>query len=238
MNSIDTEENNDLKFFNYQKKLLLKEIDTIQGRISNYDDLSFKIKGWAITLWAAICVWGAKEQRADIVLIGIFVVFVFWIMDGYFKFYQRRSMVRMGYIEDFLNNRWDYEKEGLKEAFKKGSFGEFIIYDPIGRVSKDKSDSFKKYYKFKTALHRNFLVSNLFYLYSSLMFIGFLILMFLLLEIFSALIISISLFVVLLSCRIIYKLLEKELKRKFSKNYEKKFLKQRPAKNPHRCPPQ
>jgi hypothetical protein len=38
------------------------EIETIQSKISIYDNLSFTIKGWAVTLWSAIVIFGGKGK--------------------------------------------------------------------------------------------------------------------------------------------------------------------------------
>jgi len=48
------------KLFEFQKDLIIKEIDYIHSLITDYDDLSFKIKGWAVTIWSAVV---ALEQR-------------------------------------------------------------------------------------------------------------------------------------------------------------------------------
>lgn len=40
--------------FEFQLELLRDEMHEIHGKIATYDDLSFKIKGWALTLWIGI----------------------------------------------------------------------------------------------------------------------------------------------------------------------------------------
>lgn len=45
-----------MSFIEYQKELLMKEAETIQEKIKDYDNLSFKIKGWCITPWSAFIV--------------------------------------------------------------------------------------------------------------------------------------------------------------------------------------
>ena len=39
------------------KELILKEIEIINGDIKKFDDYSFIIKGWSITLWTGFIAW-------------------------------------------------------------------------------------------------------------------------------------------------------------------------------------
>jgi len=132
--------------FEYQSQLLLKEIEIIQLKISTFDDLSFKIKGWAITLWSAIIIWGYKNSNYDFLIVAIIVVFSFWLVDAYFKTYQKRFRLRIRTIEDFINSNDTYKDNNLKSSFDKRSFDEIMIFDPIGRLSKDYNDSYRRKY--------------------------------------------------------------------------------------------
>jgi hypothetical protein len=156
------------KAFEYQQQLLLKEIETIQTDIPAYDNLSFKIKGWAVTLWSVIVAWGAREQKTEVVGISILVVLAFWFLDTDFKRYQQRLMVRMGAIEDFLNGRGEYQAKGLKEAFEQHSFGDFLVHDPICRRSIERSKNLEEKYKKRTNFWRCFRLSNVCLIYLGL----------------------------------------------------------------------
>ena len=155
--------NNDL--FEFQKDLLTKEIEYVHTRIAAYDDLSFKIKGWAITIWAGVVTFGTKENAPLIILASIPVLIVFWILDTYFKQYQRRSMSRMGVIEDFLDSKYDFIGKGLREAFKIKDFGLFPIHDPKAGRSKNLSQNINERYKKKTQFSSCFWIPNVSYLY-------------------------------------------------------------------------
>ena len=122
--------------FKFQCELLVKEIEYIHSRIAHYDELSFKIKGWAITLWLGIVAFGAKEGLALVVLASVPATMMFWIVDAYFKQYQRRSMLRMGVIESFLNSTGFFQDKGLRAAFRSGETGNFPIQDPIGNQTR------------------------------------------------------------------------------------------------------
>lgn len=162
------------ELFPYQLELLQKEIDEIQGKISDYDDTSFKIKGWAVTIWSGIVVWGISQKSPEILFISIIAILGFWILDTYFKIYQRRSMFRMGKIELFLNNINPYEKNGLKEAFQQGMINvqEFPIHDPIGNKTKEIKINgekiFIKNYEEKTDFWWCFKLRNIYIIYIAL----------------------------------------------------------------------
>ena len=49
----------------------------------------FFLKGWAITLIAALFALSAKETNPKYILIAYFPVIIFWILDGYFLSQER-----------------------------------------------------------------------------------------------------------------------------------------------------
>ena len=153
---------NESDAFDFQRQLLQKEMETIQSKISAYDDLSFKIKGWAVTLWSGVIVVGVEKGKPSIVGISIVVVLAFWLLDTYFKSYQRRLMARMGIIEDFLNS------QELTQAFAERSFGSFPIHDPICRLSRRENKAFAARYAKKTAFWTCFRLPNVALIYLAL----------------------------------------------------------------------
>ncbi len=152
-------QNNDL--FEFQKDLLMKEIEYIHSKIGAYDDISFKIKGWAVTIWSAIVALGIKEMSPLIVFASLPTLMAFWILDAYFKQYQWRSMTRMGVIEMFLDSRSYFKDSGIRTAFEKKDFGSFPIHDPIASRTRNINENIKKLYRDRTSLWRSFLVPNI-----------------------------------------------------------------------------
>jgi hypothetical protein len=122
--------------FEFQRTLLDKEIEYIHSQIGHFDDLSFQIKGWAITIWAAISAFGSSQATSLVVLASIPAMMAFWTLDAFFKQYQRRYMARIGAIEMFLDSKAYYHSKeyfhdsGLKTAFERKDFGSFPIHDP------------------------------------------------------------------------------------------------------------
>ncbi len=67
----------------------IAHLQMIQGVINRMAGASSSIRGWAVTLVAAVFALGAKDARvAYFVLSGIPIV-VFWILDGYFLSQER-----------------------------------------------------------------------------------------------------------------------------------------------------
>jgi len=133
--------------FDYQLNILASEIEKIGNIILHFDHISFRIKGLAATAWAIIIGWGAQAGKVKLIVVSIPVLLVLWLLDAQFKSYQKRSMARMAYIEEFINNIGKFKNNGLKEAFQKQTFGQFIIHDPIGRWSYRTDKEFMKNYK-------------------------------------------------------------------------------------------
>ncbi len=61
----------------------------IQGVINRMGANSFLLKGWSVTLVAAIFALSAKDTDHKFVLIAYFPVFLFWILDAFFLHQER-----------------------------------------------------------------------------------------------------------------------------------------------------
>ena len=116
---------------NEQQPFLLKEIEVIHNQISKCDEYSLIVKGWAITLWTALLLFvisqNPNEININVLCLSIGSLFMFWIIDAYFKYFQRMSIARSSLISDYLN----------KKLPKNGNDFIFRIYDPVGRISKN-----------------------------------------------------------------------------------------------------
>ena len=68
----------------------LKHLDFIQLVITRMNVNSFFIKGWVITLVAAMFAFAAKDANAKYGLITLFVTIIFWGLDGYYLSQERQ----------------------------------------------------------------------------------------------------------------------------------------------------
>ena len=67
-----------------------QHLQMIQGVIDRIAGNLFFLKGWAITLIAAVFALSAKDTDQKYILIAYVPVFVFWILDGYFLSQERK----------------------------------------------------------------------------------------------------------------------------------------------------
>lgn len=56
----------------------------IQGIVTRMGTNSFLLKGWSVTLVAAMFALAVKDADKRFMLLSYFPVFVFWVLDGFF----------------------------------------------------------------------------------------------------------------------------------------------------------
>jgi len=67
----------------------IKHLEMIQNIITRMSGNLFLLKGWAITLIVALFTFIAKENNNVYILFAFCVLFVFWILDGFFLSMER-----------------------------------------------------------------------------------------------------------------------------------------------------
>ncbi len=67
----------------------VKHLEFIQGVVNRLASDSFRIKGWAVVLVAALFVVLARDGRIESASIGLVPVIIFWGLDGYFLWRER-----------------------------------------------------------------------------------------------------------------------------------------------------
>lgn len=68
----------------------LKHLEFIQNIITRKNTNSFAIKGWSVTIVAAIFSLAEKDSDKRLLLVAYVPVFMFWFLDGFFLSYERR----------------------------------------------------------------------------------------------------------------------------------------------------
>ena len=71
----------------HEKKIA--HLTFIQGIITRMGNNSFLLKGWTVTLVAALFALAAKDSNQNFILIAYFPILVFWMLDGYFLYQER-----------------------------------------------------------------------------------------------------------------------------------------------------
>jgi len=62
----------------------LKHLEMIQNIISRMATNSFLVRGWCVTLVAALFALSAKDSQVLFVYLAYFPALAFWILDGYY----------------------------------------------------------------------------------------------------------------------------------------------------------
>ena len=115
--------NPSMQRFQLQKALLEKGFEQVQKQIIHLDDILFKIKASAITVWVALMGWAFTNSKPQIVLLGIAVIVGFWLLEAMFKGAQIR------YIEISANlMRVVNDTDSLQHQFETQNFEAGIIY--------------------------------------------------------------------------------------------------------------
>lgn len=68
----------------------MKHLEFIQGAVGRMSSNLFLLKGWTITLIAALFALAAKDAKIIYFLIAYIPAFMFWILDGYFLAHERQ----------------------------------------------------------------------------------------------------------------------------------------------------
>ena len=111
--------------FEYQLDLLKIEIETINASIRQMDNMTEKVKNWAIVTWAAAT--GAtisQEKLQPFIAFTCFIPIVFWLTDTWYRRIQRKFIWRSRQIAQFLNDG------RLERSFAQGSVVDFHLFDP------------------------------------------------------------------------------------------------------------
>lgn len=67
----------------------IKHLELIQGVINRLASNSFSVKGWSVTLVAALFALAAKDSNPSYVYVAYLPVLTFWGLDGYFLLLER-----------------------------------------------------------------------------------------------------------------------------------------------------
>ena len=72
------------------KEEQLKHLEFIQGVITRMGSNSFYIKGWTITLVAALLALYSSRPNVAYLFVGLVPAVVFWFLDSYYLWQERR----------------------------------------------------------------------------------------------------------------------------------------------------
>jgi hypothetical protein len=95
----------------------LKHLEFIQNVITRMNTNSFMVKGWAVTLVAALFALSSTTNAKNLYLAAFVPVPVFWLLDGFFLATEKR-------FRDLYDKVRDQEKPDME--FEMNPYHEFV----------------------------------------------------------------------------------------------------------------
>ena len=95
-----------------------KHLEFIQGAINRMAGNLFFLRGWTITLIAALFAFFVKDANTDFIFVVYLPVIIFWILDGYFLSQERLFRTLYNHVRklnekeiDFSMNTSEYNED-------------------------------------------------------------------------------------------------------------------------------
>ncbi len=96
----------------------IKQLEMIQGIINRLANNSFLIKGWCVTLVAALFALSAKDSAQRYMIVAYIPVVIFWILDGYYLWQERLFRALYDYVRGKDDEEIDFSMD--TKAFIRG----------------------------------------------------------------------------------------------------------------------
>lgn len=88
-----------------------KHLDFIQAAINRMAGNLFLLKGWSITLIAALFALAAKDSNKLYIVIAYFPLFIFWALDGYFLSQERKFRALYDHVRTLDESQIDFSMD-------------------------------------------------------------------------------------------------------------------------------
>ena len=101
-----------------------KHLEFVQTTVNRMAANLFLLKGWSITLIAALFALAAKDANKAYILIAYFPLFIFWSLDGYFLSQERKFRALYEYVRNLKESEIDFSMD--TSLFAKDSRNSWI----------------------------------------------------------------------------------------------------------------
>lgn len=111
----------------------LKHLDFIQLVVTRMNVNSFLLKGWSVTLVAALFAFATKEANNKFVIITFISTSVFWLLDGYYLSQERQYRSLYDVIRKKAEDEVDFDMNAKlfnsgRNTWFRSLFGEVLLY--------------------------------------------------------------------------------------------------------------
>ena len=103
--------------FIMEKKL--KHLELVQGVITRMAGNSFMLKGWAVTLAAAIFALSAKDAEKSYFIVAYIPIIVFWLLDSYYLQQERLYRSLYDKVRETDESQIDFSLKAVYNDFPK-----------------------------------------------------------------------------------------------------------------------
>jgi len=100
----------------------IKHLEFIQLVITRMNVNSFLLRGWSVTLVAALFAFAAKDTNLDYVLITYISTPLFWALDGYYLSQERKYRDLYDIIRDKSEDKVDFNMDATITNNSKNSW--------------------------------------------------------------------------------------------------------------------
>ncbi len=104
----------------------ISHLQLIQEIVSRLASNSFLVKGWSVTLIAALFALAAKDANKSYILAAYFPAIAFWILDTFFLSQEKRFRKLYDYVRTLKPDEIDFSLN--TEAFKSRNNNWFIVF--------------------------------------------------------------------------------------------------------------
>ena len=122
-----------------RKDDVVKHLEMIQAVVSRMASNSFLLKGWAITLVAALFVLVTTQSKVQLAWIALLPTAVFWFLDGYFLLQEKMfrhlydyvrifSVAQLEELTPFSMNLKKADEIGKLQLIPTGNYKNFLLY--------------------------------------------------------------------------------------------------------------
>lgn len=88
-----------------------KHLEFVQAAVNRMASNLFLLKGWSITLIAALFALAAKDSNQFYILIAYFPLFIFWSLDGYFLSQERKFRALYDHVRKLDESQIDFSMD-------------------------------------------------------------------------------------------------------------------------------
>ncbi len=118
----------------------VKHLEFIQDCINRMAHNSFMLKGWSITIIAALFALATKDSNPEYIIIAYLPVVIFFVLDGYYLYKERLFIALYDHVRmlnendvDFSMDTRPFQLKTWRHCWRAGilSIVNFFFYIPL-----------------------------------------------------------------------------------------------------------